>query len=131
MINTFHDGRGLVANDLGVAVILIGSGTILAWKSKEQDKRILHGRDIENTVTEAAKCYRGMANIRLVHQFDLQDGNVANDRRRDGGNEEEDGGGEEEEGADMVKEAWMLLRQSANSPQRMSHISPVLLIATT
>ena len=38
-----------------------------------------------------------MANVGLVREHDLQNGDVSDDRRRDGGDEEEDGRQEDED----------------------------------
>jgi hypothetical protein len=59
-------------------------------------------------MAKATKRHRGIANVRLVGQLDLQDCNVSNHGGRNGGNEEEHGRGEEENGANMVEDAWSL-----------------------
>jgi len=69
LVNAFHDGCGVVADDPGEAVILIG----------------LYGRNIEDAVAKGSECDRGVANIGLVGEHHLQDCDVTNDRRRDGG----------------------------------------------
>jgi len=89
VVDALHDDCGVVADDLGVAEILIG----------------LWGSNIENAVAKRSKCDRGVAKITLVGEHHLQDCDVTNDRRRDCGDEEENGSDEEEEGADMVKES--------------------------
>jgi len=89
MVDPLHDDCGVVADDLGVAEILIG----------------LRGSNIENTVAKCPKCDRRVAKVALVGEHHLQDCDVTNDRRRDGGDEEQNRGDEEEEGADMVKDA--------------------------
>ncbi len=58
-------------------------------------------------MAECAKGDRGVANIRLVGEHDLQDGDVVDDGRRDGGDEQEDGCGKQQEGAHMVEDACL------------------------
>jgi len=47
-------------------------------------------------VAESAKSDGTVPDVCLVSEIDLEDGNVANDRGADCGDEEEDGGNEEE-----------------------------------
>jgi hypothetical protein len=53
-------------------------------------------------MAEAAKCDRRVANIALVSEHDLENGDISNDRRRDSGDQEEDGCDEQEGHADPV-----------------------------
>ena len=82
-----HDGSGLVADHLGIAVVLVRGG----------------GRDIEHAMAEGAERDAGVAQRGLVRQHDFEDGDVADDGRRDGGHEQEDAGEQEEDHADPVR----------------------------
>lgn len=50
---------------------------------------LLDWRDIEDAVAESAKCHGGVADVGLVGESHLQDGDVANHGGGDGGDEEE------------------------------------------
>jgi len=86
-VNGVHDRGRVVADVLLGAVILI---------------RVCRC-DVENAIAKCAKGDRGVAQSRGVGECHLQQGDVMDDRRGDGGDEEEDRGCEEEERSYMVK----------------------------
>jgi len=63
------------------------------------------GRNIENAVTKSPECNGRIAYVGTVCQGHFQNGNVANDWSRDGGDEEENKCEEEEEGSNMMDDA--------------------------
>jgi hypothetical protein len=60
----------------------------------------LDGRDIKNTVAKGTESDGGVANVGLVRERHLKDGNVTNNGRRYGGDQEQDRCDEEESGSD-------------------------------
>jgi hypothetical protein len=53
-------------------------------------------------VPKAAECDGGVSDVGTVREHDLENANVSNDRRGDGGDEEEDGCEEDEGHTDPV-----------------------------
>ena len=90
MVDLLHDPSGLVPHHLGEAVILVGSGdTEISWQLTRHSvnafagKRValLNRRHIEYAVTKGAEYNRGVSDIGLVCEHDLENGDVFNDRR--------------------------------------------------
>lgn len=73
---------------------------------------LLYRSDIENAVAEAAKCDGGMANVGLVGEHDLENGDVANDRGRNGCDQEKKCGDEDEGHSDPGLIGQCQLRRS-------------------
>ncbi len=59
-------------------------------------------------MTKGPECDGGVAKIGLVGEHHLQDANISNDGRGDGGDEEEYGSYEQQEGAQMMKDSSFL-----------------------
>ena len=80
MINCAHDICGVVPNVLWEALVLIGSiGHEIVSRAQltiQCYQNLLDRSNIENAVAKGAECDRGVANIGLVGEHDLQDGNV-------------------------------------------------------
>jgi hypothetical protein len=66
---------------------------------------LLDGSHIEDAVAKSSECDGGVADISLVGERHLQDGDVSHNRRRDCGDEEQNRCHEEQEGADMMENA--------------------------
>ena len=86
-VNRAHHVRGLVANALRVAVVLVRLG----------------GRDVQHAVAECAEGDAGMPYVARVGEGHFEDCDVADDGGGDGGDEEEEGGDEEEDDPDPVE----------------------------
>lgn len=57
---------------------------------------------VGHTVAKGTECDHGFVAAGAILELDLQDGDVIDDRSRDGGDEEEDGGGEQKESSNVV-----------------------------
>ena len=88
-IDLFHNVRWLISHRLGEAIVLIGLGR----------------SNIENAVAEGTKGHTGMSDVGRVGEGNLEDTNVSNYGRRDGGDEKESGRNDEEGNADPVESA--------------------------
>lgn len=86
-VDRAHHVSGLVPDAFPVAIILVR----------------LRRRDVEHAVPERAERDARVAYVAGVGEGHFEDGDVADHRGRDGGDEEEEGGGEEEDGADPVE----------------------------
>ena len=102
-----HDVGGFVADGFGVAEVLVGAvvgpvreGVFLfrSFGGNCGDSR--GGCDVEDAVSEGAKCDGGVADVGGVGQHDLQDGDVSYDWGGDGGDEQKNRCCEEEEDAE-------------------------------
>jgi len=89
VIDHRHNVGGVVADVFTGAVVLIG------------DSR----RNIKHAVTKGPKRNTRMPDIALVGEHNLQDRDIIDDWRRDGGDQKQDGGCEEEESANMVEDS--------------------------
>jgi hypothetical protein len=80
MIDLAHDICGVVPNVLWEALVLIGS----IGRDRQRCaitqccQNLLDRSNIENAVAKGTECDGGVANIGLVGEHDLQDGNVTN-----------------------------------------------------
>lgn len=86
-----HDVGGVVADVFAGAVILISAGR----------------RNIENTMSKGTERYTRMSDITLVGKHNLQDWDIIDDWRRDGGDQQQNSSCEQEEGADMVEDSCL------------------------
>jgi hypothetical protein len=67
-------------------------------------------------VSKGTKCDRRIANVGFVREHNLQNGDVSDDRRRDGGDEEEDGRQEDEDHADPIPANEVSCACATNEP---------------
>lgn len=89
LVDLTHDPSGVVADMLRKAIVLIG----------------LDRSNIEDTVAKGSECDGGIADIRPVRERHLQDADVSNDGRRNGGNEKKDRSSKQQEGAEMMEDS--------------------------
>ena len=111
MVDLLHDRGRLIANYFGEAEVLVGSeGMGISGRRTRYletlfaGKRIglLNGRHVENAVAKGPEDDRRVTDIRLVGEHDLENGDVLNDRRGDGGDEEENGRYEDQRHTDPI-----------------------------
>ena len=88
-VDLAHDICDLVSDRLLGAPVLVGGD----------------GWDIESAMPECPEGQRRVTDVSLVGEHDLHDGNIANHRGRDGGDEKEDGGEEDEDSAYAMEPA--------------------------
>jgi len=74
---------------------------------------VLDGSDIENAVAKSAERYRGVADVGFVGKHHLQDTNITNDGRGDGGDEKEDSRDKEKEGTEVVEDSCFMHRDGS------------------
>jgi hypothetical protein len=90
VVDPLHNDGWFVANHFGEATVLVGPGVMrISWQPTRRSgkcccwerARLLRGSNIENAVAKGTECDRGVTDVALVREHDLENGDVSDDRR--------------------------------------------------